>query len=65
MRYLIICIFFLVSNIIYSQQEFAWVYFNDKKNVNQLINNPELILSDLSISKKKSKGIPIDYKSYQ
>ena len=62
MRYLIICIFFLVSNIIYSQQEFAWVYFNDKKNVNQLINNPELILSDLSISKKKSKGIPIDYK---
>ena len=62
MRYIIICIFFLASNTIYAQQEFAWVYFNDKKNVDYLINNPELILSDLSISKKKSKGIFIDYK---
>ena len=37
-------------------------YFNDKKNVDYLVNNPELILSDLSISKKQSKGILIDYK---
>ena len=62
MRYVIIYIFFLLSNIINAQQEFAWVYFNDKQNVDYLVNNPELILSDLSILKKQSKGIPIDYK---
>ena len=60
-RFFITCSFFLVSNILCSQQEFAWVYFKDKKNVEYFINNPELILTDLSISKKQSKGIPIDY----
>ena len=60
-RFFITCSFFLLSNILYSQQEFAWVYFKDKKNVEYFINNPELILTDLSISKKQSKGIPIDY----
>ncbi|MDC1492997.1 S8 family peptidase [Flavobacteriaceae bacterium] len=61
MKYLLIYIFFLFTNSIISQQEFAWVYFNDKKNVEYFINNPELILTDLSIYKKQSKGIPIDY----
>ena len=60
-RFFITCSFFLLSNILYSQQEFAWVYFKDKKNVEYFINNPELILTDISISKKQSKGIPIDY----
>lgn len=62
MRYIIIYIVFLYSNSIFCQQEYAWVYFKDKKNVEYFINNPELILTELSISKKQSKGIPIDYK---
>ena len=61
MKYLLIYIVFLYSNIILCQQEYAWVYFKDKKNVEYFINNPELILTELSISKKQSKGIIIDY----
>ena len=56
MKYLLIYIVFLYSNIILCQQEYAWVYFKDKKNVEYFINNPELILTELSISKKQSKG---------
>ena len=62
MRYIIIYIVFLYSNSIFCQQEYAWVYFKDKKNVEYFINNPELILTELSIYKKQSKGISIDYK---
>jgi hypothetical protein len=61
MKYLLIYIVFFYSNIILCQQEYAWVYFKDKKNVEYFINNPELILTELSISKKQTKGIPIDY----
>ena len=61
MKYLLIYVVFLYSNIILCQQEYAWVYFKDKKNVEYLINNPELILTEYSILKKQTKGITIDY----
>ena len=50
----------LFANLAYSQDEYAWLYFTDKKNVNYLINNPHLILSPKSIQKKTNKGITID-----
>ena len=50
----------LFANLAYSQDEYAWLYFTDKKNVNYLINNPHLILSPKSIQKKTNKGIIID-----
>ena len=52
----------LLSNSSYAQDEYAWIYFTDKKNVNYLINNPNLILSAKSIQKKINKGISIDYR---
>ena len=61
MKYLLIYVVFLYSNVILCQQEYAWVYFKDKKNVEYLINNPRLILSEHSIFKKQAKGINIDY----
>ena len=61
MKYLLIYVVFLYSNVILCQQEHAWVYFKDKKNVEYLINNPRLILSQHSIFKKQAKGINIDY----
>ena len=54
--------FILLSNSSYAQDEYAWIYFTDKKNVNYLINNPNLILSAKSIQKKINKGISIDYR---
>lgn len=57
MKYLLIYVVFLYSNIILCQQEYAWVYFKDKKNVEYLINNPELILTEYSILKNKLKEL--------
>ena len=61
-NFLSIIFFFFAINNHYSQEEFAWVNFSDKKNVEFLISNPNLILSDLAILKKQSKGITIDFK---
>ena len=61
MKYLLIYVVFLFSDVIFCQQEYAWVYFKDKKNVEYFINNPRLILSEHSIFKKQAKGITIDY----
>ena len=40
MKYLLIYVVFLFSDVIFCQQEYAWVYFKDKKNVAYFINNP-------------------------
>ena len=62
MDFRFILIFFLFQNLVYSQIEDAWVYFNDKPNYEYFIENPLLILSQKSIDKKTSKNIIIDYK---
>ena len=61
MKYLLFFFISLYSNVILCQQEYAWVYFKDKKNVEYFINNPRLILTEHSIFKKQAKGITIDY----
>ncbi|MDG1219455.1 MAG: S8 family serine peptidase, partial [Flavobacteriaceae bacterium] len=61
MKYLLVFFISLYSNVILCQQEYAWVYFKDKKNVEYFINNPRLILTEHSIFKKQAKGITIDY----
>ena len=61
MKYLLVFFISLYSNVILCQQEYAWVYFKDKKNVEYLVNNPRLILTEHSIFKKQAKGITIDY----
>lgn len=43
----------------YAQQD-AWVYFVDKKNVNQSINNPISILTQKAINRKTLHNVAID-----
>ena len=41
-------------------QEHAWVYFTDKEDVANSINNPSSILSERAIARKARHSIPID-----
>lgn len=41
-------------------QEHAWVYFMDKEDVTNSINNPSSILSERAIARKARHSIPID-----
>ena len=45
--------FFLFQNLVFSQLEDAWVFFNNKPNYEYFIENPLLILSQKSIDKKR------------
>ena len=54
--------FFLFQNLVFSQLEDAWVFFNNKPNYEYFIENPLLILSQKSIDKKNLKNIIIDYR---
>lgn len=51
----IVCFQFTV----YAQQD-AWVYFNQKENVQASIDNPISILTQQAIDRKNAKGIAID-----
>ena len=39
--------FFLFQNLVFSQLEDAWVFFNNKPNYEYFIENPLLILSHI------------------
>nr|WP_321222976.1 S8 family serine peptidase [uncultured Psychroserpens sp.] len=52
----LICIQFTI----YAQQEDAWVYFNQKENVQASIDNPITILTQEAINRKNAYGIAID-----
>ncbi len=45
--------------VVYAQQD-AWVYLTDKEDVAFSISNPITILTQQSINRKNSQGIPID-----
>ena len=52
--------FFLISCLSYAQEEHAWVYFKDKANVQEALNNPSTILSNKAIQRKSLRGTTID-----
>ena len=57
-KILVLCIV-CFQYIGYAQQD-AWVYFNQKENVQASIDNPILILSQQAIDRKNTHGILID-----
>lgn len=50
----------LLSFSSYAQEEHAWIYFKDKPNVQQALENPSTILSAKAIARKSLRGTPID-----
>ncbi|PKP24173.1 MAG: serine protease [Bacteroidetes bacterium HGW-Bacteroidetes-2] len=50
----------LLTQIISAQIEDAWVFFADKENVQQSINNPITILSQEALDRKAMNNVPID-----
>jgi len=55
-------IFLLITCVSYAQEEHAWIYFKDKPNVQEALNNPSTILSSKAIQRKSLRGTPIDEK---
>ncbi|HKJ47504.1 MAG TPA: S8 family serine peptidase, partial [Christiangramia sp.] len=51
---------FLLSFSCYAQEEHAWVFFKDKPDVQQALENPSTILSAKAIERKSLRGTPID-----
>ncbi len=51
---------FLVSQLVTAQIEDAWIFFADKENVQQSINNPITILTQAALDRKALHNIPID-----
>jgi serine protease AprX len=56
----ILLISFVFSQLAAYAQQDAWVYFNQKENVQASIDNPISILTQQSIDRKNSHGIVID-----
>lgn len=50
----------LISQLVFSQTQDAWVFFTDKENVQQSINNPITILTQAAIDRKVLHNVPID-----
>lgn len=58
-------LFFMIGfsfNVFSQQEEDAWVYFNDKPNSSEGINNPILILTQKAINRKQKHNVAIDFR---
>ena len=51
---------FLFIFLVLRQEEHAWIFFKDKPNVQQALENPSTILSAKAIERKSLRGTPID-----
>lgn len=59
MRYLFFLLF-LVSGALNAQVEEAWVYFNDKQQVDFFMSQPEQMLSPKALQRRLRQNIPLD-----
>ncbi|MGV6828582.1 MAG: S8 family serine peptidase [Flavobacteriales bacterium] len=57
---LLFLLLFTISSASFAQIEDAWVFFTDKENVEESINNPISILTQDAIDRKALHGTPID-----
>ncbi len=60
MRNTILLLALIISHVIFAQVEDAWIFFSDKENVQQSIDNPIIILSQEALDRKALHNIPID-----
>lgn len=59
-KLILLLILSAISNLSFSQTEDAWVFFSDKENVEESINNPISILTQDAIDRKALHNTPID-----
>lgn len=50
----------LIAQLVFAQTQDAWVFFADKENVQQSIDNPISILTQAAIDRKALHNVPID-----
>lgn len=60
MKNITLLIALLITQLVFSQTQDAWVFFTDKDNVQQSINNPISILTQAAIDRKALHNVPID-----
>ncbi len=60
MKQFTLIFFLIVSQLLTSQIQDAWVFFADKENVQQSISNPITILTQAAIDRKALHNVPID-----
>jgi serine protease AprX len=53
---------FLISVTMYSQEEDAWVYLNDKPDSQTYFDNPLSMLSQRALDRRMTQNIPLDIK---
>lgn len=58
----IVYIFFLFQSFLVFSQQDAWVYFGDKTNVQNYLDNPQLMLSQRAIDRRVRQKIDVDSK---
>ena len=58
----IVFLFFLFQSFLVFSQQDAWVYFGDKTNVQNYLNNPQLMLSQRAIDRRTRQKIAFDSK---
>ncbi|WP_333601027.1 S8 family serine peptidase [Flavobacterium sp.] len=59
MKKCFLLVFFLLSFLGYAQED-AWVYFNDKPNAQDFIDNPLTELTQRALDRRTAQGIPLD-----
>lgn len=60
MQKLLVLFLFLISFCGFSQEEDAWVYFNDKPNAQTFLNNPLTMLTQRALDRRATQGIALD-----
>ena len=58
----IVFLFFLFQSFLVFSQQDAWVYFGDKTNVQNYLDNPQLMLSQRAIDRRTRQKIAFDSK---
>jgi len=56
-KYLLLILFF--SSFLFAQED-AWVYFNDKPNAQQYLDNPLMMLSQRALDRRAAQGIALE-----
>lgn len=60
MKQLTLIFFLIATQLLTAQTQDAWVFFADKENVQQSIDNPLTILTQAAIDRKTLNNVPID-----
>jgi serine protease AprX len=60
MQKLLVLFLFLISFCGFSQEEDAWVYFNDKPNAQTFLDNPLTMLTQRALDRRAAQGIALN-----